>query len=113
MGRLSTADPDKGQSYIYTLLDGARGRFKIQGDIVKVIITIFRRDQFEFLLLLRRSMRCLEVLLQTKLRPADFMLFQEYNRSSTDLLFLISALRNNPTKPNVGNLEHKETTSKH
>ncbi|XP_068740239.1 protocadherin Fat 4-like [Montipora capricornis] len=36
VGRLSTADPDKGQSYTYTLLDGAGGRFKIQGYIVKV-----------------------------------------------------------------------------
>ena len=36
MGALSTADPDKGQSYSYTLLDGAGGRFKIQGNRVKV-----------------------------------------------------------------------------
>ena len=36
VGMLSTADPDKGQTYSYTLLDGAGGRFKIQGNTVKV-----------------------------------------------------------------------------
>ena len=36
VGALSTADPDNGQSYSYTLLDGASGRFKIQGNRVKV-----------------------------------------------------------------------------
>ena len=38
MGTLSTADQDNGQSYSYTLLDGAGGRFKIQGNVVKVLM---------------------------------------------------------------------------
>ena len=36
VGMLSTADPDNGQRYSYTLLDGAGGRFKVQGNVVKV-----------------------------------------------------------------------------
>ena len=40
VGKLSTADPDNGQSYSYTLLDGAGGRFKIQGDLVKVAVDV-------------------------------------------------------------------------
>jgi len=40
VGKLGTADPDNGQSYSYTLLDGAGGRFKIQGDLVKVTVDV-------------------------------------------------------------------------
>lgn len=36
VGMLSTADPDNGQTYSYSMLDGAGGRFKIQGNLVKV-----------------------------------------------------------------------------
>ena len=36
VGMLSTADPDNGQTYSYSMLDGAGGRFKIQSNLVKV-----------------------------------------------------------------------------
>ena len=36
VGMLSTADLDKGQTYSYSLLDSAGGRFKIQGNFLKV-----------------------------------------------------------------------------
>ena len=37
---LSTADPDNGQTYSYSMLDGAGGRFKIQSNLVKVSYVI-------------------------------------------------------------------------
>ena len=40
VGMLSTVDPDNGQSYSYTLLDSAGGRFKIQRNFVKVNDTL-------------------------------------------------------------------------
>ena len=36
VGMLSTADPDNGQTFSYSMLDGAGGRFKIQSKWVKV-----------------------------------------------------------------------------
>jgi len=33
---LSTADQDNGQTYTYSMLDGAGGRFKIQSNLLKV-----------------------------------------------------------------------------
>ena len=36
LGVLSTTDLDNGQTYSYSLLDSAGGRFKIQGNFVKV-----------------------------------------------------------------------------
>lgn len=36
VGMLNTADQDNGQTYTYSMLDGAGGRFKIQGNLVKV-----------------------------------------------------------------------------
>lgn len=36
VGMLSTADQDNGQTYTYSMLDGAGGRFKIQSNLVKV-----------------------------------------------------------------------------
>ena len=43
VGTLTTSDPDnakkKWQSFTYTLLDTAGGRFKVDGDKIKVLIT--------------------------------------------------------------------------
>ena len=36
LGMLSTTDLDNGQTYSYSLLDSAGGRFEIQGNFVKV-----------------------------------------------------------------------------
>ena len=36
VGTLTTSDPDSGQNFTYSLLNNARGRFKIVGSTVKV-----------------------------------------------------------------------------